>query len=206
MKKINKMILIIFLLSPMIVNANIICNDGTTSPSCLDCHRGCCSSHGGCSTNTNNTITSKKKKVNKPKVVLSNDARLGSVKINGSKVTIKNNKIEYDSKVNDINVEAKANHKGATVSYKKNIKVTEGTYKSKITVLAQDKKTKKVYYLIINRLSDNTDIKVFVNDEEVKFDNYTGEIDVDYLTNEVEINYELSDEKANVILDYDITD
>lgn len=27
---------------------NIICNDGTVSPTCQDCHRGCCSYHGGC--------------------------------------------------------------------------------------------------------------------------------------------------------------
>lgn len=30
------------------VFANIMCNDGTISPSCGDCHRGCCSHHGGC--------------------------------------------------------------------------------------------------------------------------------------------------------------
>ena len=28
---------------------NITCNDGTISPTCKDCHRGCCSWHGGCS-------------------------------------------------------------------------------------------------------------------------------------------------------------
>ena len=31
-----------------VVNANIICNDGTRSNSCTDCHQGCCSRHGGC--------------------------------------------------------------------------------------------------------------------------------------------------------------
>lgn len=40
---------IILLILPMSVSANIICNDGTISPSCQDCHRGCCSRHGGCS-------------------------------------------------------------------------------------------------------------------------------------------------------------
>ena len=33
---------------PITVNANIMCNDGTESPTCTDCHRGCCSNHGGC--------------------------------------------------------------------------------------------------------------------------------------------------------------
>lgn len=27
---------------------NIICNDGTESPTCEVCRRGCCSHHGGC--------------------------------------------------------------------------------------------------------------------------------------------------------------
>lgn len=27
---------------------NVTCNDGTVSPTCKDCHRGCCSYHGGC--------------------------------------------------------------------------------------------------------------------------------------------------------------
>lgn len=57
---------IILLLAPSIVNANIICNDGTTSPSCMDCHQGCCSGHKGCtdnphSNNKNNNFVSKKK-------------------------------------------------------------------------------------------------------------------------------------------------
>ena len=33
---------------PMNVHANIMCNDGQRSPTCQDCHRGCCSHHGGC--------------------------------------------------------------------------------------------------------------------------------------------------------------
>lgn len=27
---------------------NVICNDGTVSPTCEVCRRGCCSHHGGC--------------------------------------------------------------------------------------------------------------------------------------------------------------
>lgn len=44
----------ILLIFPFVVNANIICNDGTISPTCVDCHQGCCSKHGGCSNNNNN--------------------------------------------------------------------------------------------------------------------------------------------------------
>ena len=43
--------LILLLLLPISVNANIICNDGTISPTCTTCRAGCCSYHGGCSNN-----------------------------------------------------------------------------------------------------------------------------------------------------------
>lgn len=52
--KINKKyFILIILLFPLVANANIMCNDGTESYSCVDCHRGCCSSHGGCAKDDN---------------------------------------------------------------------------------------------------------------------------------------------------------
>ena len=55
MKKIIIIIVItLLLLSPYTVNANIICNDGTESSSCQDCHIGCCSGHNGCTDSPNN--------------------------------------------------------------------------------------------------------------------------------------------------------
>ena len=50
MKK-RAFIIILILFSFLIVNANIICNDGSVSKSCKPCHRGCCWRHGGCSNN-----------------------------------------------------------------------------------------------------------------------------------------------------------
>ena len=41
--------LFVFLINVKSVYANIMCNDGTESPTCSDCHQGCCSWHGGCS-------------------------------------------------------------------------------------------------------------------------------------------------------------
>ena len=49
----KKVLLIIILMFPLTVWANIVCNDGSVSPSCLDCHTGCCSNHGGCTNNPN---------------------------------------------------------------------------------------------------------------------------------------------------------
>lgn len=51
MKKRFYLLLILLLVFPCSIKANIVCNDGTISPSCGDCHRGCCSHHGGCSSN-----------------------------------------------------------------------------------------------------------------------------------------------------------
>ena len=47
-------LLMIFIIFPVKVFSNITCNDGTVSPSCLDCHQGCCSHHGGCLKNEHN--------------------------------------------------------------------------------------------------------------------------------------------------------
>ena len=41
-------LIICFFINAQIVSANIMCNDGSKSPSCSDCHQGCCSHHGGC--------------------------------------------------------------------------------------------------------------------------------------------------------------
>lgn len=44
-----------FLLNIQIVSANIMCNDGSVSPTCSDCHQGCCSWHGGCSSGSSSS-------------------------------------------------------------------------------------------------------------------------------------------------------
>jgi len=50
----KRIIILILLLSiPIVAKANIVCNDGTESPTCLDCHTGCCSGHKGCANNPN---------------------------------------------------------------------------------------------------------------------------------------------------------
>lgn len=48
MKRSFVIVFMFFVLIPFNVKANIMCNDGSISSSCTDCHRGCCSKHGGC--------------------------------------------------------------------------------------------------------------------------------------------------------------
>lgn len=46
-------LIILFILAYTInVSANIMCNDGSESPTCSDCHQGCCSWHGGCASSS----------------------------------------------------------------------------------------------------------------------------------------------------------
>ena len=53
MKKVLVFIISFLVLFVGNVNANIVCNDGTVSKTCTDCHRGCCSGHDGCTANPN---------------------------------------------------------------------------------------------------------------------------------------------------------
>lgn len=46
--------ILILVFLPLKVHANIICNDGTRSATCADCHQGCCSRHGGCTADAQN--------------------------------------------------------------------------------------------------------------------------------------------------------
>lgn len=51
-KYLIKIIIVLALLAPLGVRANIICNDGSVSKTCGDCHQVCCSHHGGCASST----------------------------------------------------------------------------------------------------------------------------------------------------------
>ena len=59
-KKLIYAIMVLLMIAPIYVKANIKCNDGSESPTCTTCKKGCCSKHGGCTANqTSNSGTSK---------------------------------------------------------------------------------------------------------------------------------------------------
>lgn len=60
MKKLVFILVILFII-PIVANAKITCNDGTTSPTCETCHTGCCSGHDGCTDSPHNNYNSNKK-------------------------------------------------------------------------------------------------------------------------------------------------
>ena len=48
MKRIIIILIVIIVCICIDGNATIICNDGSESKTCTDCHKGCCSGHNGC--------------------------------------------------------------------------------------------------------------------------------------------------------------
>ena len=189
--------LVIFLFNPIVVKANIVCNDGTTSPSCSTCHQGCCSRHGGCSSSSSSSSSYKKPTVTP--VVKSSDVSLKKVTIDGEDITIMNN-MTYVTNKDSVTILAVANDSKAILDYKKDLNLIIGENVISIKVTAENGSIKN-YKLSITRekiLSDNKNIKIFVMDKEIKFHSYKS--DTFNISNNVEkldITYELEDNNAH---------
>lgn len=199
---------------PIVVNANIVCNDGTISPSCGDCHKGCCSSHGGCSnssssssssesTNSNNNNYTNNNVIETPAIVeppKSSDATLQELTIDDKKIDISND-MSYATTNETVSINAIANDDKAKVDYDKNPDLVIGDNLLSIKVTAENGKVKE-YKLNITRekiLSNNTNIKIKVNDEEVTFNEFKSEpIYLSYNEYKINIQYELEDRNAKV--------
>lgn len=136
---------------PINVKANIMCNDGTTSPSCQDCHRGCCSHHGGCasgysgsttsnvnsSSSTSNYSTSSytRREYVPPK---SSDNTLKSIIINGNSISPVNDTNEYTIEGNKANVTAEVNDSKSTYTVNGNSDLVAGNNVFSIVVTAEN--------------------------------------------------------------------
>lgn len=215
---------ILIMLLPIVVNANIVCNDGTISPICGDCHKGCCSSHGGCSnsssssnstnveTNTNNSSSSESTNSNsnttnnvvetstiveQPK---SSDATLKEITVDYEKINISNN-MSYTTTNESVSINAVANDYKAKVDYDKNPELVIGDNIINIKVTAENGKVKEYKLTIIREkiLSNNTNIKIKVDDEEITFNEYKSEpFYLSYNEDKINIQYELEDRNAKV--------
>ena len=215
---------ILIMLLPIVVNANIVCNDGTISPSCGDCHKGCCSSHGGCpnsssssnstnvETNTNNSSSSESTNSNSnttnnvvetPTIVeqpKSSDATLKEITVDYEKINISNN-MSYTTTNESVSINAVANDYKAKVDYDKNPELVIGDNIINIKVTAENGKVKEYKLTIIREkiLSNNTNIKIKVDDEEITFNEYKSEpFYLSYNEDKINIQYELEDRNAKV--------
>ena len=211
---IEAFILMIFF--PLVVNANIVCNDGTISPSCADCHRGCCSHHGGCSnssssssssnsssnSNSNNSNSSASETYKETPVIVENpkskDATLKSVKIDYEEIKVSAN-MSYTTNKESVRVVATPNDNKATIDYDQNPDLVIGENVITIKVTAENGNIKE-YVLNITRekiLSNNKNIKIKVDDEDITFNAYKSDtIYLSYNKDRIDIKYELEDENA----------
>lgn len=139
-------------------------------------------------------------------IVVSNDATLNNIKVNGKNIEI-SDEMNFSTTESEATIEAISNNENARISYDEKYKLNIGDNRIVIKVEAEDGKTNKEYILNIKRelvLSDDTGITVFINEEKVNFNNYKS--DVVYISSdisEINIKYELSDENAKIDLDYE---
>ncbi len=195
---------------PIVVKANIVCNDGTTSPSCVTCHKGCCSRHGGCSSGSSSSSsssishsstssTSSNKKTVVSKVVKSSDTSLKKVTINEESIPIADNMV-YETTKESATILVVANNSKATLDYKKNPALTIGENIINIKVTAENGNVKN-YRLNITRekiLSSNKNIKIFVDGKEVTFNSFKSDIiNISNNKENLDITYELEDSNAH---------
>ncbi len=212
MRKIFNNIIILFVLTiifiPNIVSANIICNDGTRSPSCTDCHKGCCSKHGGCSSSSSSSSSSSKKsstpststnkKTTTPKVVKSSDTSLKKITVDEEDITIANDMV-YETTKESLLILVVANDSKATLDYEKNPDLTIGENVINIKVTAENGNVKNYKLSIIREkiLSANKNIKIFVDGKEVTFNLFRSDIiNISNDKENIDITYELEDSNA----------
>lgn len=106
--KVLKYCIIILLLIITPVYANITCRDGTISKSCKDCHTGCCSRHGGCSSGTTksnkkSSSASKAKKKKSTNKTSGTSSSKSNNKTNNKKNNNQNKKTNTESNVKQDN-------------------------------------------------------------------------------------------------------
>ncbi len=200
MRRIISLFLIVLFFYPIIVKANIVCKDGTISPSCSDCHRGCCSKHGGCSSSSSNSSNSSGNNPLVTEKVKSSDVSLKKITIDGENISIVD-KMLYSTKKENVTLFVVANDSNAVLDYKKNLNLTLGENIINIKVTSENGNVKN-YMINITRekvLSDNKNIKILVANKEVNFNLFIS--DVITITNDkvkMDITYELEDPNAKV--------
>ena len=139
-------------------------------------------------------------------VLVSNDASLKGLTIDGKEVTLSDD-IEYRTDKKKVEIEASTTNENASVVYENTDNLVLGKNKVIIRVTAEDGVTVQEYTITVTRvkkLIGDVGVTVKVNGEEAKFKDYKSEII--YIDNEVDkidIDYELSDKYAEIDLDYD---
>lgn len=206
---------LLIILFPTVVNANIVCNDGTVSPSCSDCHKGCCSKHGGCSSGASNNSSSSSGTTDNYSnnnslssdsnyavqySTKSNDNSIRRVTVNSEEIDVSDS-MSYSTTKEKAIIYVVATDYKATTEYNSNAKLTIGDNIIDIKVTAENGDVKEYKLNIIREkvLSNNKNIKIIVDDEELIFNLFESKtIYLSNSKNKIDLKYELEDKNAKV--------
>ena len=155
--------------------------------------------------NPNNIVDSNSENSNNSEnnYVESDDTSLKSLKVNDDFIEVSEN-MTYETIEDKVNIIVIPNDNRATINCEETINLVVGDNIVNIVVIAEngdelEYKLNIIRNEVVDELSDNTNIVIKVDDEEINFDSYIS--DVINITNGVDslnITYELEDENSNV--------
>ena len=161
------------------------------------CHNG--GGYNSSSSNSYNSTSSygstSPSNYSQPAPPKSSDNTLKSVKIDGEEIVVAD-RMQYETNKMSVTISVETNDSNATTDIDDGYLVV-GENNINITVTAEDG-SKKDYILTIKRLSDNTNIKIKVNGEELNFVNNKASVMVSSNTKKLDYKYELEDKNAKV--------
>lgn len=169
------------------------------------CHNGSGSSSSSSSSsnqnnsvstyNYNNSSSNSNSSYKQPEPPKSSDNTLKSVVIDGNNLTVAD-QMQYETNKERVEIEVETNDDKATETIN-NKDLVIGENNISIVVKAENG-AEKEYAIMIKRLSNNANIKIIINNEEVEFINKKANIDVSSDTTNLKYKYELEDEKSKV--------
>ena len=161
------------------------------------CHNG--GGYNSSSSNSYNSTSSygstSPSNYSQPAPPKSSDNTLKSVKIDGEEIVVAD-RMQYETNKMNVTISVETNDSNATTDIDDGYLVV-GENNINITVTAEDG-SKKDYILTIKRLSDNTNIKIKIDGEEIEFVNNKASVMVSSNTKKLDYKYELEDKNAKV--------
>ena len=161
------------------------------------CHNG--GEYNSSSSNSYNSTSSygstSPSNYSQPAPPKSSDNTLKSVKIDGEEIVVAD-RMQYETNKMNVTISVETNDSNATTDIDDGYLVV-GENNINITVTAEDG-SKKDYILTIKRLSDNTNIKIKIDGEEIEFVNNKASVMVSSNTKKLDYKYELEDKNAKV--------
>lgn len=153
-------------------------------------------------TKPNNSGTTSNQNTTPKEEPKNSDNTLRVILIDGKEIKISDD-IKYSTTKEKVKIEATPNDEKATFEIKNNDELAIGENKVEIEVKAEDGNT-KTYSIMITReviLSNDTSIKVTIDDEEVLFENNKATVYVSSSVTSVTIDYKLGNDKSKVEMD-----